>query len=176
MADNVKVNISERNGVELDFTEELELNAQNIPYDNTASELLATDVQEGIDELATSVATSASPGFSWGRAGNNSNTWLQNEGVPSNKAGRAITFTDPRIVRIFTATEDAATYTLEIYEHEGNSINLTLLTSLSVTSSRTGDSGAIEIAATEGRQLAILLSSGSAKNIVVGLQLSGSNA
>ena len=175
MADDVKVLITERNGAELDFNEELDLTAANVPYDNSTSGLTAIDVQEVIDELATSVATSASPGFSWGRSGNISNTWLSNEGVPSNKAGRAITFTDPKIVRIFSASENVATYTLEIYEHEGDSINLTLLTTLSVTASRTGDSSTLDIAATSGRQLAILLASGSAKNIVVGLQLAGSN-
>jgi hypothetical protein len=176
MADDVKVKITERNGAELEFDEELALEAKNVVYDPTDSGLLATDVKEGIDELATNVATSASPGFSWGRSGNvSTNTWLQNEGVSSNKAGRAVTFNDAEIVRIYSASEDLNTYTLSIYEHEGDSINLTLLTTLSVTSSRTGDSGVISIAVSTGRQVAIRLTSGSAKNILVGMNLSGSN-
>ena len=176
MADSVKVKITEKNGVELDFTEELDLTAQNIPYDNTDSGILATDVKQGIDELADSISTSASPGFSWGRSGNVSGgTWLLNESVSSNKSGRSVTFNNAEIVRIFSSTENLNTYTLEIYEHEGDSINLTLLTTLSVSSSRTGDSGTITIPVTTNRQLAIKLSSGSAKNIVVGANLSGSN-
>jgi hypothetical protein len=145
-------------------------------FDPTGTDLTSTKTGPAIRELRGLITSSASPGFSWGRSGNISNAWLLNEGVSSNKAGRAITFDDPELVRIFTATEDLNTYTLTIYEHEGDEINLTSLTTLSVTAARTGDSGAITVAATAGRQLAIKLTSGSAKNIVVGIQLSGSNA
>ena len=177
MADNVKVNISEKNGVDLEFQEEYELIAVNIPFDETIEgELTATDLQGAVDELTTKVATSASPGFSWGRSGNiSANTWLQNEGVSSNKSGRAVTFSDANIVRIYTSTENLNTYTLSVYEHEGDSINLTLLTTLVITASRTGDSGVLLIPVTTGRQVAVRITSGSAKNILVGMNLSGSN-
>jgi hypothetical protein len=177
MADNVKVKITEKNGVELDFTEEYDLIAENIPYDPSDSGLTATDVKAGLDELSTNIATSASPGFSWGRSGNlSTNTWLQNEGVSSNRAGRTVTFSSPEITRIFTASEDLNTYTITIYEHEGDSINLTALTTLSATASRTADSGTISVTVTQGRQLAIRITSGSAKNLVVGMTLAGENS
>ena len=53
MADNVKVLIGEKNGVELELKEEYELISVNIPYNNTTSGLTATDVKSAIDELAT---------------------------------------------------------------------------------------------------------------------------
>lgn len=144
--------------------------AKSVPFDNSVNGFTSDNVQDALEEIGAS----ASPGFSWGRSGNSvAGTWLTNEGVPSNKAGRAITFNSPQIVRIFSATEDLDTYTLQIYEHAGNEVSLTLLTSLSVTSSRTGDSGVISVSVTSGRQLAILLSSGTAKNIVVGTILKG---
>ena len=176
MADDVKVKITERNGMELEFDEELELSASNVTYDNSNSELTATDVNQGLDELSTTISNSASPGFSWGRSGSlSTNTWLRNEGVNSNRAGRTITFSNPKITRIFTASENLDTYTITIYEHEGDEINLTALTTLSSSAARSADSGAIEIAATQGRQLAIRITSGTARNLVVGMTLSGEN-
>lgn len=176
MADNVKVKIEERNGVELDFAEEYELVAENIPYDPSDSLLTSTDVKAALDETSQNLATSASPGFSWGRSGNlSSGTWLNNESVPSNRAGRSVTFNHAKIVRIYSANEDLDTYTLSVYEHEGSEINLTLLTTLSITASRTGDSGPIDVPVTTNRQLAIRVTAGSVKNIIVGINLSGDN-
>jgi hypothetical protein len=146
--------------------------ASQVPFDNDNNGFDSDNVQGALEEIGIS----ASPGFSWGRSGNlSNNTWLQNDGVSSNRAGRAVIFADPTIIRIFTATEDLNTYTITIYEHEGDSINLTALTTLSSIASRTADSGVVEIAVTVGRQLAIRITSGSAKNIVVGLQLTGKN-
>lgn len=54
MADNVKVIIAERNGVELDYNEEYELIAENIPFDNSTNGFTAADVQEAIEEAAES--------------------------------------------------------------------------------------------------------------------------
>lgn len=175
MADNVKVKITEKNGVELEFTEELALEAKNVVYDNTDSGLIATDVKEGLDEISQTVATSASPGFSFGRASNvSSGTWLQCEGVPSNKAGRFVYISNPILKRFFISNERISTFSVEIYEHEGDSVNLTLLTTQTVTSSRGGDFP-LNIPITSGRQLALRISSGSARNVVAGLELAGSN-
>jgi len=151
--------------------------AESIPFDNDSNGFASDDVQGAIEELSTKVATSASPGFSWGRSGNiSANTWLRNEGVSSNRSGRAVTFNNANIVRIYISTENLNTYTLTIYEHEGDSANLTILTTISVTSSKVGDSGTISVPVTTGRQLAVRLTGGSAKNVVVGKNLSGSNS
>lgn len=143
--------------------------ARSVPFDNTDNGFSSTDVQNAIEEIGIS----ASPGFSWGRSGNaTSGTWLQNESVPSNKSGRYIAIDNPKIVEIFASNEDISTYTVQIYEHEGNEINLTLIGSLTVTSAR-GGSAKVNIPITKGRQLALIISSGSVRNIVAGVIIKG---
>lgn len=51
MADNVKVKITEKNGVELPYDEEYNLIANNIPFDNTSNGFISTDVQDAIEEV-----------------------------------------------------------------------------------------------------------------------------
>ena len=117
------------------------------------------------------IAQSASPGFTWGRSGNlPSGTWLLNDTVPSNRAGRTVMFSGLTITDIFVGSEDADTYTLSIYSHEGNEINLTLLGTVSVVASRSSRF-TVSFPVTESLQLAALVSAGSAKNLVAGLVL-----
>jgi len=118
-----------------------------------------------------------SPGFSFGRSGTTtSGTYLQTiAGVPSNKSNIPVNITLPKIVRITAGTEDLDTYTLQIYEHEGNEINLTLLTSISSVAVRSADSGVISVTMTSGRRLAAFLSAGSGKNLTVQLIVKGTN-
>lgn len=152
------------------------LDAEQEDFDPQATGLVSTKTGPAIRELSTNVSQSASPGFSWGKSGNlSTNTWLLNDSVPCNKAGRTITFNNAKIVRIFSASEDLDTYTLTIYEHEGNEVNLTSLTTLVVSASRTGDSGTISINVTTDMQLAVRVTSGSVKNLVVGMILEGEN-
>lgn len=147
--------------------------AEGVPFDNDTNGFISDNTQEAIEELKDTVITSASPGFSFGRASNvNSGTWLQCETVPSNKAGRYVYIQSPVIKRLFVSSENISTFTIEIYEHEGDEINLTLLSSSSITSSR-GGVFSLNVSVTTGRQLALKISSGSARNIVAGLELSG---
>jgi len=153
------------------------LNTQEKRFENypiTATEVTLTgevDVQGAIEEIGAS----ASPGFSFGRSGNvSTNAWLNNEGVPSNKAGRYIFIDNPILFQIFVSNENINTFTISIYEHEGNEINLTLLDTLTITADRDG-SKETSVAVTAGRQIAIKLTSGSAKNIIAGLILKGTN-
>lgn len=171
MADNTKVKITERNGVELEFDEEYALIAENIPFDNTGTDFDSTDVQNALTE----VGASASPGFNFGRSANvGAGTWLQVVGgVPSNKAGITVALSNAEVKEIYIANEDLSTFDITIYEHEGNEINLTSLGTVSVTSARSA-SFSVAYTVTTGRQLAVRLTSGSAKNLNVGLQLSGS--
>lgn len=176
MADNVKAKITEKNGVELEFAEEYELIAANFPFDETITgELTATDVQGAIDELSNTVATSASPGFSFGRASNvNTNTWLNCEGVPSNKAGRWVYISNAVVTRVFVSNEQQATFDVSIYYHDGNEINLTLLGTVSVVNVY-GDSFSVDFPVPTDKQLALRITSGSARNVVAGLELQGTN-
>lgn len=176
MADNTKVKITERNGVELEFDEEYELIAGNVPFDNTVTnELVATDTQGAIDEISNTVATSASPGFSFGRASNvNTNTWLNCEGVPSNKAGRWVYINNAVITRVFVSNEQQTTFTVTVYYHDGNEINLTSLGSVTVSNAY-GDSFDVSFAVPTDKQLALRVTAGSARNVVAGLELQGTN-
>lgn len=175
MADDNKILIVEKNGVELEYHEELELKALNIPYDNTDSGLIATDVKVGLDEVANTVATSASPGFSFGRASNvNSGTFLNVEGVPSNKAGRWVYIANASVTKVFVSNEQNTTFTIEILSHDGNGTNLTSLGTVTVTSAY-GDDFDVNWPVATNKQLAIRLNVGSARNIVAGLELQGTN-
>ena len=119
------------------------------------------------------LAVSASPGFTWGRSGNTpSGTWLLNDTVPSNKAGRTVSLSAPSITQVFVASEQIDTFDIGIYEHEGDEINLTLLGTVSIITSRTGVFN-VAFPVTSGRQLATKIETGSAKNVVVGTQLAG---
>jgi hypothetical protein len=176
MADDVKVKITEKNGVELEFDEEYTLDAQNIPFDETVTgELIATDIQGAIDELSSTVASSASPGFSFGRASNvNSGTWLNCEGVPSNKSGRWVYIDSAVVTRVFVSNEQISTFTISIYYHDGNEVNLTLLGSVNVVSSY-GNSFTVSFPVPTDKQLALRVTAGSARNVVAGLELQGTN-
>lgn len=126
-----------------------------------------------IQESAASIPI-ASPGFTFGRSGNIPvNTWLQNEGVPSNKAGHVIKVEDGLIESISVANEDISTFDISVYWHEGNEVNLTLITTVSIVASRTGQFFLDNVSAPEGKQLAAIVSSGSAKNLVVDMIIKG---
>jgi hypothetical protein len=158
MADNVKVQISEKNSVELDFIEEYELIAENIPFDNSSNGFSGTDIQSAIEESGAS----ASPGFSFGKPGNVlAGTWLNRPGnVPSNRAGVTIPINNPVISEISCSNRNIDSYTLQIYTHDGNLVNQTLLGSVTVTSAR-GGIFTVSFPTTKGKQLAVRLSSSS---------------
>jgi len=151
--------------------------ADSVPFDKDNDpdcEFVSDTVQEVIEELCNRISNSASPGFTWGRSGNvNNNSWLLNDSVPSNKAGRTVALVDPEITQIFVANEDINTFDIGIYEHEGDEINLTLLGTVNVVAGRSA-TFSVSFTVTSGRQLATRVTSGSAKNLVIGCQIRGS--
>jgi hypothetical protein len=176
MASRVKTLIYEKDGVELEYQEEYPLDAEGLYFDPSNTDLVATDLQAAVEEVADQVGVSASPGFSWGRSGNlSSNTWLQNDGVVSNRAGRTVNLVDPFITAVSIANEDINTFDITFYEHDGDSINLTVIGAVSVTNARSVNAF-VNLPVSQGKQLAVRITSGSAKNVVVGLQLSGTVA
>lgn len=148
--------------------------AGEIPYDNTASGFTATDVQAAIDEVGGRV----SPAFSFGREGSSANgTWLRRAGgnIESNRVGVPVPVTNPFIAKIACGTENIATYSVGIYQHEGNSINLTLLHTVNVVSSRF-EIFTVNVPITTGKQLAVRCtgnSGGNPNNLAVDLVLKG---
>lgn len=146
--------------------------AESVPFDNDSNGFVADDVQGAIEEINGS----ASPGFSFGRSGNlSANTWLQNEGVNSNRAGRWVYINDAVVERIYVGSENIDTYDVAIYHHDGDQVNLTFVGSVSVTAAR-GAKFTVSFAVPTDKQLAVRVENGSAKNLVVGLELSGNNA
>ena len=151
--------------------------AFSIPFDPDNSPecgLTKENVQEIIEELCLKTQTSASPGFSFGRSGNlASNTWLQNETVASNRSGRWVYINNAVITHIYVANEDIDTFDVSVYYHEGDEVNLTFVGSVTLTAARGGDF-VTSFAVPTGKQLAVRITNGSAKNAVVGLELNGS--
>ena len=138
--------------------------ANGIPTDS------GNTVQEELDNLKNA----SSPAFSLGRPGNCPNgTWLYRTGsVPSNKTGIPVRTANPKIVGVSVGNENITSFDVEIYEHEGNEVNLTLLTTVNIVAARTATFN-INVAATQGRQLAGKIVNGSAKNPGVDFELEG---
>lgn len=114
----------------------------------------------------------ASPGFTWGKSGNvTAGTWLLNDDVPSNKAGRLVFVNNAEITEVFVACELAATFDLEIYEHTGTGTEV-LLATFNIIAARSA-SFTTTTAVTSGKELALRINNGSAKNVVAGLILFG---
>jgi hypothetical protein len=152
---------------------------QNQPFDPSGTDLTETTIGGAIKETITIVGASASPGFSFGRSGSLSqNTWLRRVGdVPSNRAGVTLDIGNPVVTRVSCANRNVETYDVEIYEHEGNSANLTLLGTVTVTNA-TSDSFSVNFPATQGRQLAVRLGStatGNVRDLGVDVTLQGNN-
>lgn len=137
----------------------------------------AKNVYDAILELAGEVASLSTPGASFGRSGNvPANSWLYRVGqIPSNKTGAPIGLISPVITTVVVGNEDVNTFDVEIYEHEGDEINLTLLTTVQMVAKRT-DTFSVSVAATQGRQLSAKIVNGSAKNLGVDITLAGSSS
>lgn len=145
--------------------------AESIPFDNSTNGFTSDNAQGAIEE----VKSSASPGFSFGKSGNSpSGTWLQCETVPSNVVGRYIYINSPVIKKVFLGNETSTSYTVSVYQHDGNLVNQTLLGSV-VVSGSLGAVFSVNWAATTGKYLGLYISAGSVKNVVAGLELAGSS-
>lgn len=174
MVDHVKVLIAEKNGQELEFKEEYELEAINIPFNNTGTGFEGETVQDAIQE----VGASASPGFSFGKSGLcNDGDWMSRAGdVPSNRTGVTIGIDNPVVYQVACSNRSIDTYTITIYEHDGNQVNINTLGSVTVTND-TGGIFNVNFPATKGMQIAVKLtdSQGFVRDIGVDLFLKGNN-
>lgn len=118
-------------------------------------------------------ANSASPGYTWGLPGiQTAGTWLHNDGQASNLSGRAVQFASPVIKTVGLRSGAADTYNLGIYEHDGTTY--TLLYTIVTTASRSEDIIGLSVAVTQGKELAVRITSGTITDgLVVSLTLSG---
>ena len=118
---------------------------------------------------------SSNPGYAFGRSGNvPMNSWLNSEGIPTNKVGIPFGLADGTLEGVWAGGEDVDTYDIEVWEHEGDEINLTLIDTVSVVAARTATFTFVTPSSiTKDRQLAVKLINGSAKNLKVYLDVKG---
>jgi len=165
----------ETDGQELEYGVEVSFDAENLFVDNSNLEEFEGDSQQEFNEyVSNNVGSSASPGFSFGRSGNaTAGSWLlRTGGVPSNKTGIPVAILNAKIVLLIVSNENVSSFDITVYEHEGDSIGLTPLVTRSVIASRT-DFFVLDVSASIGKQLAVQITHGSAKNLGVDLQLKG---
>lgn len=145
--------------------------ARSIFFDNSTNGFTSTNVQGAIEEIGAS----ASPGFSFGREGTSSNgVWMRRVGnIETNRTGITISVNNPVLTLVSYGTETLDTYSFGIYSHDGNSVNLALLATVTVTASRAGTQ-TLSVATTKNKQLAVKVLSGNATNLGVDLILKGS--
>jgi hypothetical protein len=129
--------------------------------------------------VGTSIA--ASPGYSFGRAGVLiANTYLNRPGgTPSNNTGVNFGLTSGSLDIVATGTKSADTYTLTISQHDGNNASPTVIAVVSVTALTKAillkDVDFVQVGALiKNRQVAVEVTTGTANNIGVDLQFSGS--
>lgn len=146
--------------------------AETVPYDNSGSGLSATNVQQAIDAIYSTFSGLISPGFTWGRSGNiPAGTWLQNDTVPSNITGRNFPFYNGQLVTIAVSNENTTTAVVELYAHD--KVTFTLLATLTLSAQKSKEQNYTGVSLTKGKELAVKIGSGSAKNIVVQLVIKG---
>jgi hypothetical protein len=152
--------------------------SRGTPFDNSTNGFVSTDAQSAIEEVLYNLNTSASPGFSFGRSGQTTaGTYLQNETVPSNVSGRWVYINGAVVERVFISNELTTTFKIEALYHDGNEAGITSIGTVTVTAAK-GGVFAVNWPVPTNKQIAIRVatdSANSAKNIVCGLQLSGTN-
>ena len=147
--------------------------AGEVPFDNSANGFDAENVQAAIEEIGAS----ASPGFSFGRGSASTGTWLNRVGeIPSNRTGVTIGINNPVITQVFVSCENVETFTVGIYSHDGDSINLQLLGTVNIVAARVGNFS-VNFPTSLLKQLAVRVTSsvGIVQNLGVDVILTGSN-
>jgi hypothetical protein len=132
---------------------------------------IAITGNQGLDQVNLQV-NSSSPGFTYTRFGDVfPGTWLMNGQIPSNVAGRQVYVNSPAVANISVSNEFSNTFDLDIYEHDGTTF--TNLGTVSIINQRAVDF-TVSLSLTQGKELAVQLSSGQARNLIVSAQIKGS--
>lgn len=129
-----------------------------------------------IEEIVRQIAAvTASPGFTWGDSGNIvSGTFLLNDTVPSNRAGRTVPLKDAKITKVFVTVEVATTCDFQILKRVSAGV-FTVLATVSLVAQRNIVAEFTNVNVQQGDELAVKVSTGSCKNPVVGVIIVGSN-
>lgn len=141
--------------------------------DNVA--FVADDVQEALEQVSDSVAVSASPGFTWGDSGVIPNgSYLLNDNIPSNLAGRTVPLYNAIISKVFVTMENTNTVSFDIQKRVGSVF--TTLTTITVTALRK-DSQNVSVPVDFQEEICVRVSPTSAnkpKNPNIGIIIKGS--
>ncbi len=114
----------------------------------------------------------STPGFSYGRQGSvSSGTYLQIDGVPSNLSGRIVPFETAELYKIFVVTSDDATFDLDIQKRSG--MTFTTIYTANIVGQRVSTFAVEDVEFVLGDEICVVVSSGTANNIVVGLIIKG---
>lgn len=109
--------------------------------------------------------------LTWGDTGSiSSGSYLLNDGVSSDVAGRLNFLTLAKVKHIFVTNGAASTFDITVQEHDG--ITYTDIVTVSLSSQRSA-AFPVDVVVTPGKQLAIKITSGTASSPVVGVLLSG---
>lgn len=142
------------------------------PFDNSSNGFSATNAQNAVEEVYDTLTGLVSPGFTWGRSGNiPSGSWLLNDSVPSNVTGRNFPFYNGELIAASISNENTTTANIEIYEHDKTTF--TLIGTVTLTAQKSKEQSFTSTSVTKGKELAVKIGSGSAKNIVVQFVLKG---
>jgi hypothetical protein len=100
---------------------------------------------------------------------------MTSEGIPSNVVGIPVLFSDAEVVQAAVGSEVEASYTIGIYQHEGQAVNLTKIGEFSVVANGAKRIGLnIPVNLSTNTQLACRLETGNTTNMKVSLVLKGS--
>lgn len=122
--------------------------------------------------ISQKVTVSASPGFTWGRSGTATNgTYLLNDGVPSNVAGRQVPVTTGVITTVFVDSELPRTFNISIFKHTDP---FTILVTVSIIAAKGGTFNIpLPPTVTSADILGARVTAGSPRNPVVGIIIRG---
>ena len=117
----------------------------------------------------TTPGTAASPGFTYGRAGDfSAGTYFQVIAtVPSNTAGNIVPF-DGVITRAFITNEATNTFSIQIQTRDNGTFT-NIGAALALTAARKTEFTSLSISVSNGDELVVMCSSGSGRNGQVGI-------
>lgn len=116
-------------------------------------------------------------GFNFGANGNTpANTYINRiGGISSNIVGLPTLISSGEIKTISVENQNVNTYGIEVYEHDGNLVNSTLLYTLNVVSDTGAQASNLTISITKGKQIAAKTITGAAQNIGVTIIAKGTS-
>ena len=128
----------------------------------------------GLSYISVASISDSSPGFSYGRSGAcGTGTYLQIDGVPSNKAGRLIPFSTATLNSIFVVCENNSTFTIEIEKRVG--VVFTNIYTVTLTNQRTyTETNIPDVEFVQGEEVCVKIGTGSTSNVIVGIVVRGS--